>query len=582
MRNTTTLAAVLGCAVFAIVGCSNQIPEPEEGTQDNTATVQAEHRRRPRNEAPKRVVIVLFDQMIPAYADDFDMPNYRRIRDAGTNFKEAHLGYMASETVIAHNVLVSGREPRHMGWVDEAFRDKYNLLGKGAGEMHITGDLSIDDFGTLVNNQSYPKLADYLHDQYPGSKFISVGQKAYAVESIAAATGDIAVRLSGRSSSSLFDECRTTLGGRYRFAAGKNVPAYLTQYCGRYYINSDGGNSYGTTASFPAWLYPEDGDRLFPGTNAAHLGGDTWVADAAVAMMQNEDWSGMFVTLGGIDKAGHMFGAQADTGVYDCSTGAGQVHVRCAAQIADQAFGKILAQIAATDAAKGGETLVVMTADHGATYAENFYGKTNAGASDSNWYHAPVGVWDVGAFVPPTNPLYNTPSPSLAPLIATNNMKFTYQSTAIEAWLIDNSKPKMIEAAAAALGMPGVIATYYRSANGKKFKLYDTNSMTPSEKRWWKDEAEDIVNTMASDEGPDVVARLHDKVSYGVHGDHGGAQESVQRVPMVFWSPSLAPRDRSRERFLTPDVMPTILKAMDIDLEQRVDGKAHKLDSTHR
>ena len=29
-------------------------------------------------------------------------------------------------------------------------------------------------------------------------------------------------------------------------------------------------------------------------------------------MMQNEDWSGMFVTMGGIDKAGHMWGANSD------------------------------------------------------------------------------------------------------------------------------------------------------------------------------------------------------------------------------------------------------------------------------
>lgn len=53
------------------------------------------------------------------------------------------------------------------------------------------------------------------------------------MESAVAPTGDIGVRLSGRSSSSLFDECRATLGGRYRFPAGKNVPVYLADYCGR-------------------------------------------------------------------------------------------------------------------------------------------------------------------------------------------------------------------------------------------------------------------------------------------------------------------------------------------------------------
>ena len=79
-----------------------------------------------------------------------------------------------------------------MGWVDEAYRDSANLFGKGADAMHITGDLSLTDFGTLVNHEGYPKLADYLHTAYPGTKFITVGEKSYAVESATASSGDIA------------------------------------------------------------------------------------------------------------------------------------------------------------------------------------------------------------------------------------------------------------------------------------------------------------------------------------------------------------------------------------------------------
>ncbi len=170
-----------------------------------------------------------------------------------------------------------------MGWVDEAYRDADNLLGKGAGAMHITGDLSLADFGTIVDDADYPKLADYLHTARPNTKFITVGEKAYAVESATASSGDIAVRLSTRSSSSLHNECRdVTLGGRYRFPAGKNVPTYISEpFCNRYWINSDAGNSYGTAAAFPSWMYPEDGNRFFPGTDASsvagHVGGDVWV-----------------------------------------------------------------------------------------------------------------------------------------------------------------------------------------------------------------------------------------------------------------------------------------------------------------
>jgi arylsulfatase A-like enzyme len=542
------------------------------------------------SEHPTRVLIVLFDQMIPQYANQFDMPNFRELRDAGTSFKNAYLGYMASETVIAHNVITSGQFPKHMGWTDEAYRDADNLLGKGADAMHITGDLSLTDFGTLISNEGYPKLADYLHAADPGSKFIVVGEKSYAVESAVAPTGDIGVRLSSRSSSSLFNSCRTLLGGRYRFPDGKNVPSYLADpFCNRWYINSDGGNSYGTTTAFPSWMYPEDGNRFFPGTDASaltlgHTGGDTWVADAAIEMMNNEDWSGMFVTLGAIDKAAHMWGAQADAANFlgDCHSGdpvadgAAQTHVRCAAENADVQLGRLMDEVEALDATDGGETLVVLTADHGATYGQHFYGKTTSGAGDSNWYYAPTGVWDAGAFVPPTSTLYNQPSPALQPLIDTHNVQFSYQSTAVETWLIDHSVSQMKLGAAAMLKVPGVIASYWHE--GDHFRLYGKNQMTSAEKDWWKEHGQEIVNTMAASNGPDVIGLLHDKTSYGVYGDHGGAQESVQRVPMVFWSPSLSPGATVGARFITPDVMPTILDALGIPVTAPLDGKAYDLE----
>ena len=48
---------------------------------------------------------------------------------------------MASETVVSHNVMVSGLFPKHMGWSDEAFRDVDDVLGFGAGAIVTSGDL---------------------------------------------------------------------------------------------------------------------------------------------------------------------------------------------------------------------------------------------------------------------------------------------------------------------------------------------------------------------------------------------------------------------------------------------------------
>ncbi len=260
-----------------------------------------------------------------------------------------------------------------------------------------------------------------------------------------------------------------------------------------------------------------------------------------------------------------MWGAQADTAPQDCTTLAGMTHVQCAAENADVQLGKILDEVKAVDAAKGGHTLVVLTADHGATYGQNFYGKKTVGAGNSNWYYAPanLGVWDAGTIGVLDKATYSNPSPDIAALNADGNVQFSYQSTAIEAWLLDHSTAANKAKAKQMLRLPGVTATYWKNAAGTAFRLQGTNRMTWSEKAWWKAHGQQIVDTMAAPDGPDVVGLLHDRTSYGVYGDHGGAQESVQRVPMVFWTPGLRANPTS-ESFRTPDMMPTILAAMGI------------------
>jgi arylsulfatase A-like enzyme len=550
-----------------------------------------------------RVVIVLFDQMLPQYADQFRMPNFRKLRDHGVDYNKAYLGYMASETVLAHNVIPSGLLPKNMGYTDEAYRDHGNVFGKNClpvgdpcyDKVHITGDLSLADFITIQKNHglTYPKLADYLHADRPGTKFITVGEKSYAVETATGASGDIAVRLSSRKSNFASDPANGGCSNLaipgfpankgWRGPQGKNVPTYLTAAdpkdptkCGRFYINSDSANDYGTADAFPSWLYPSDGNRYWPGNDPKHLGGDTWVADAAIAMMKKEPWSGMFITMGAIDKAAHMWGAQADVAPKQCKTLEQQTHVKCAAENADAQLGKLLDTIKQVDKAKGGKTLVVLTADHGATYGKHFLGKTTSGAGDSNWYYAPpeLGVWDAGSgATEPDTETYSDPSDAVKNILnADGNVQFSYQSTAIETWLIDHSEAKKKAKASTMLHMPGAIASYWR--DGDHFVLRGTNWMSPSEKSWWKAHGQEIVNTMAADDGPDVIGLLHDKFSYGVYGDHGGAQQTVQRVPMVFWSPGIGDRSTG-EKFRTPDLLPTILRAMNIGQTSPTDGIAH-------
>ena len=559
-RRTHWVALIVSSALVAGAVATTTATTASAGGHDHTR--------------PTKVLVVLFDQMRPEYADRFNMPNFRSLQASGTSFNQAYLGYMGSETVIAHNVLMSGQSPKNMGWVDEAYRDRETLLGPNPDQMWITGELTYDQYGTIIQNEGYPKLADYLQKAQPGKKFIVVGQKAYAVDSAAAKSAwdtsdtDIHVKFSGRSSSSPVAgtpdaECNATLGGRYRFPDGLNVPSYLSDFCGRYYVNS--ANPYDTNLAFPSWIYPLDGNRFVPGTDQAHLGGDTWVADAAMDMMENEDWSGMFVTMGGIDKAGHMWGAQSDEQTAPGSP-TYQSHVQFAAENADVQLGRMLDKL--EELGELDDTLVVLTADHGATWGQEYYGKTEPGASttsDTNWYYGPDSLPSV----------YNNPSPALAPLIGTDNVAFSYQSTSIQTWLKDNSWPRRVQALKAMGTLPGVVATYWR--NGGKYKLYRQSGVPADERQWFRYKLPSIVNGMAAANGPDIVGVLRDKVSYGAYGDHGGPNESVQRVPMVFWSADGQYHNNTSATFRTPDVMPTILKALGIKQVYPTDGRARSL-----
>jgi hypothetical protein len=378
------------------------------------------------------------------------------------------------------------------------------------------------------------------------------------------------VRFSSRSSStpvagSPDAACNTTLGGRYRGPDGVNVPTYIKDpFCGRFYVNSS--LTYGTSTAFPSWIYPLDGNRFVPGYDEAHLGGDTWVADAAMAMMEEEDWSGMFVTMGGIDKAGHMWGADSDVQSAPGSVDY-QTHVQYNAENADVQLGLMLDKL--EELGQLDDTLVVLTADHGATFGTHFYGKEAPGVSttsDTNWYYGPDSK--------PT--VYNDPSPAIQPLVDTGNIQFSYQSTSIQAWLKDASSAKRAKALKVMKNLPGVIATYWRQ--GGHYVLNNKNPMTPSDKSWWKATSQTIVNNMADVNGPDLVALLANEVSYGAYGDHGGASEPVQRVPMVFWSTSMASGNDTSATFHTADVMPTILQALGIEQTYPTDGQARSLN----
>jgi hypothetical protein len=505
-------------------------------------------------EPPKRVMIIVIDQLRPDLVDKFDMRNVRALMRDGANFENAYLGHMASETVISHNVITSGQLPKDMGWSDEAFRDSDAVLGP-KDAMYISGSLTRDQFNALIADKGYPKLADYLHARRPGTKFIAVGQKDYAVHTSNGPTGDISVTFSGRN----FD-CDGDGANNWRGPTGFNVPLYLSApVCGRFYVDSSSSLTYGTGTTPPAWMYPLDGQRFAVGTDPAHLGGDVWTTDAALAMMEREPWSGMLLTLGSVDKASHMWGGITD----DDAAPDDQAHLEFNARTADAQVGRLMRRL--KELGQLDETLVVLTTDHGGQPALRFHGVNEAGRSNFNWYY---GATQNGTFL--------QPSPSLAPLLATNNVRFTYQDSAIRTWLTDTSDSAKKTAAHVMADLPSVIASY--RLDGRRYRLVDLNlkAMSLSELIYWAKHGQEIVDTMAAPYAADVVGLLKDNTSYGVAGDHGGAQRPVQEIPIVFAGANVGSRD-SHHPLRSVDILPTVLREMGIKAGPGLDGKAVEL-----
>jgi Type I phosphodiesterase / nucleotide pyrophosphatase len=545
-----------------------------------------------QRDRPSRVVIIVLDQARPDTIDRYDMENVQELQHQGASFSNALVGHMAAETVISHNVITSGLFPKHMGWSNEVYRDSANLLG--AGPYHVTSSMSCAQFGSLIDAGGYGKLQDYLDDEFgETSAFASIAQKRTSActsghTSSGAGDGtatpdpeDIIFQIRGSSASQCGSGWR-----RPEYVGVARAYFGFTNDCTDRWWTFQGAGAYGTGALSPANIYPLDGDRFVPGFDPAHIGGDNWSADAAIRFIQNEpDWRGMLVSLGGIDKLGHMWGPE-DEGEPGAAPGSVEEmrHLPFVAKNADAQVGRIVDALDARGLLD--ETLIVITADHAAQTGRPFHGVLAPGVenplcaapstgirSDCNWY-----------FGQDSDEVYLDPSPAVAGLRdgLAGNLDFSYQDGHVAAWLHDNSLVEKREAAAAVLTMPGVIASYHTNAAQDDYRLFGTNRTRGAERSWFVRHGEELVDTMAEPSGPDVVGLLATDVTYGVVGDHGGHTKLIQNIPMVFYGPGIGSKDPNMEMRLV-DVLPTILETMGIDYDPAdLDGEAAKLPKPRR
>jgi hypothetical protein len=555
-------------------------------------------------ERPSKVVLIVLDQARPDTIQRYDMENVKALMRRGASFRNGIVGHMAAETVISHSVLTSGLLPRRMGWANEVHRDVDGVLGT-PGELYVTSSMSCSQFRSLTEAGRYRRIADYLDAEFgEDSKFVSIAQKRTAActagHSGSVADGtlgdpeDIIFQIRGSSSPTACDPTYQTSGWRQpEFVSGSPPPAYfgLAFPCSRW-STWQGAGAYGTGGLLPASIYPLEGDRFVPGRDDLHVGGDNWSADAAIRVIEADPgWRGIMVSLGAIDKMGHMWGPEDEvTG----PPGSDQelIHLPFAAKNADEQVGRIVDAL--RDKGILDETLIVVTADHAAQTGRPFHGRfdgplTSGGVrcdsvngssglrSDCNWYYGQD-----------ADENYRDPSPAVAALraaltpsggdpVADTNLRFSYQDGHVAAWLNDNSAANQHQAAQAVLAMPGVIASYHLNATQDGYIRYGTNKTTGHERAWFVQHGDELVDTMAAPFGPDVVGLLQTDVTYGVVGDHGGHNRLIQEIPMIFAGPGVGGKDPNRRMRLV-DVTPTVLDLMKIEYDPAdFDGEAVKL-----
>ncbi len=292
---------------------------------------------KPQASPPDKVLIIVVDALSKEIVDKYHMKNVEKLMAQGVDTPNGYLGHTGSVTVVTHNVLTTGMQPKHMGWTNEGYRDVDGLLGPQGG-LYLTSNFGAAQMAPLQRAAGAPHLSDYLDDT---GKVFTVSPKSYAAYGLGGPGSDRTSVLTFGSKTCPVPGSTTGETKRFRAPTGLNVPAYFSADCGsRWVVARD---TIYDTGQLPASLYPATDDRYVVGTDPAHQGGDIWATDAVLEIMDQEqdDWSGIFVSLPGVDKAAHMWGGVNDpesaTPGYNPMT-----HMKYAAATADAQVGRIM------------------------------------------------------------------------------------------------------------------------------------------------------------------------------------------------------------------------------------------------
>ena len=460
-----------------------------------------------KKQTPTHLLFMVFDQMRPDYIERFDLKNFKRLRKMGTNYKNAYVGHLASVTVVSHAVMTTGLLPTDLPWSENIFWDQDGKLGPKVQTYSTTN---------MAQEQYLKLLADLPANQFLANRFktttkksvFAIGEKDYATTIMGGPYSDSIIY-----AKKVAGQCKPT---------GVNIPDYISKQ-DRY--NIDCTSTYGTEHS----LYPLDGNHFFPGKDKSHLGGDIWVADLALDVMNHEsNWGALFLTFGAIDRFGHMLGETDNDTPHAFET---PLHLKDIAQIADAQLGRILDELKKKNILN--ETMIVVTADHGGQTNNIFLG--NPSGNDHIFWIQRIA--------------------QMAPV------RFTTNDTGLRIWLKDPT-PENIQKTGAVLREISQVTEVFamdRSGATPAYKSLFQNFSNQSKafKNWAIQHGQELVNTCLNKTCPDIVAALSDDTGFGKLGDHGGFQEKVQRIPMIVVGPGIKTEANSKPMRLVD--LPTLI-----------------------
>jgi hypothetical protein len=471
---------------------------------------------------PDHLVVMVFDQMRPDYIDRFDLPHFKRLRASSRHYPEAYIGHLAAQTIVSHLVIPTGLAPKDLPWQEDVLVDIDGALGK-QGAAYKTDDLTREQLWRLLEKTPRDRFITARINDRLGPVF-AIGEKNYAARVFGGPYASAIVTLEKASGKCTPD--------------GVNVPPYISDNP-RFALEC--AEPFGTGFST---IYSFDGSRYVPGSDHARPGGDMWTTDAALEIMRRERWAGLFLTFGGIDKVAHMLGEQDDHGLTSVPS---QYRLADMLRIADAQLGRILDELATQGLAE--RTMIVVTADHGGQRYESYLGNGR--------YQSCCPLENVSA---PVEPPY-----WLQHLNEVGRLKTAYADSSVTVWLSDKSPSNELAVTGGLRDISGVTEVYAKRNSGERYR-YDQvysnlEAQAPAFRRWALRHSGELVNTMAAASGPDLVALMADGFGFGRIGGHGGAQEKVQRIPMIIHVPGEVPSTRTTPLRLM-DLAPEITRVL--------------------